>query len=61
MIFLAENVWIGMNTMLICSSHNIGNSEQRAGEIIHKPIKIEKGCWIGGGILIGGVKGLLQL
>lgn len=49
MIFLGDNVWIGMNTMFICASHNIGNSNQRAGEIIHKPIKVEEGCWIGGG------------
>ena len=43
MIFLGDNVWIGMNTMFICASHNIGNSSQRAGEIIHKPIKVEEG------------------
>lgn len=49
MIFLGDNVWIGMNTMFICASHNIGNSKQRAGEIVHKPIKVKEGCWIGGG------------
>lgn len=52
MIFLGENVWIGMNTMFICTSHNIGNSKQRAGEIVYKPIKVEEGVWIGGGVII---------
>lgn len=46
MIFLGKNVWIGMNTMFICASHDIGNSKQRAGKIVYKPIKIEEGCWI---------------
>lgn len=52
MIFLGKNVWIGMNTMFICASHDIGNSKQRAGKIVYKPIKIEEGCWIGGGVII---------
>lgn len=47
MISIAENVWSGMNTMFVYATHNIGNSEQRAGEIIYKPIKVEDGCWIG--------------
>ena len=45
MIFLDKNVWIGMNTMFICASHDIGNSKQRAGKIVYKPIKIEEGCF----------------
>lgn len=55
MIFLGENVWIGMNTMFICASHKLGNSKQRAGEIIHKSIKVADGCWIGGVIILPGV------
>lgn len=44
-----------MNTMFICASHTLGNSKQRAGEIIHKSIKVEDGCWIGGVIILPGV------
>lgn len=49
MIFLGENVYIGMNVIFICVSHLIGTEQKRAGKNVYKPIVVEQGSWIGGG------------
>lgn len=46
-ITLEDNVYLGPNVSLICVSHNIGSSNQRAGANTYMSIKISKGAWIG--------------
>ena len=45
-ITIGENVRLAMNVTMICVSHKIGGSEQRAGETEYSSINIGKGCWI---------------
>ena len=46
-IVLSENVYIGCNVIFCCVSHEIGDSEKRAGRNIYKSIFVGKGVWIG--------------
>lgn len=46
-IELSDNVYVGCNVMFSCVSHEIGNSEKRAGRNIYKSIFVGKGAWIG--------------
>ncbi len=46
-ITIGDNTWIAMSVTFTTSTHEIGGSQQRAGEIINKPIYVGKGCWIG--------------
>jgi acetyltransferase-like isoleucine patch superfamily enzyme len=51
-ITIGDNVWIGMRCTFITSTHEIGNSTQRAGISKSSPIVIEDGCWIGANVTI---------
>ncbi len=46
-ITIGENVFIGMDVLLTCISHEIGYKNQRAGENTYGDITIEDGVWIG--------------
>lgn len=46
-ITIGDNTWVAMRVIFTTSTHKIGDSQQRAGEIINKPIHVGKGCWIG--------------
>lgn len=46
-IDVGENAFIGMNTCLICVTHEIGDQNQRAAKTIYKDIVVGNGCWIG--------------
>lgn len=46
-IELAENVYVGCNTLFCCVSHEKGTSDKRAGKNAYKSIFIDKGVWIG--------------
>ncbi len=58
-ITLHDNVSVGMNTLFMCISHEIGDSTNRAGENKYGNIVVESGTWIGcnctilGGVTIG--------
>ena len=55
-IEIGNKVYCGPEVMLCTSSHNIGNSDKRAGKLISSPIIIKDGCWIGARtIIISGV------
>ena len=51
-ITIGENCYIGMNTNICCITHELGNSNLRAGNNIYKPINIKNGCWIGANSII---------
>lgn len=51
-IYIEDNVYIGMNTSLICVSHKLATSDKRAGENIYGTICIEKGVWIGANVTV---------
>ena len=56
-IELSENVYVGCNVIFSCVSHEIGNSEKRAGRNIYKSIFVGKGTWIGANsTILPGVK-----
>ncbi len=51
-IFVGERCFLGMNVLLCCISHETGPEQQRAGENIYAPIRIENGVWIGANAVI---------
>lgn len=56
-IEVGKNSFVGMNTCLICVTHEKGDQHQRAGTTIYKDIFIGNGCWIGANsTVLPGVK-----
>lgn len=51
-IVIEDNVYIGPNTSINCISHQIGNSNKRAGKNEYKSIIIKEGTWIGTNVTI---------
>jgi len=52
-ITIGDNVRFGPQVMLVTGSHEIGDPSMRTGRLIHKPIIIGDGCWIGAHVFIG--------
>ena len=46
-IYIGDNVWIGMDVCFVCPTHEKGNKNQRAGKPIYKDIVVGQGSWIG--------------
>jgi maltose O-acetyltransferase len=46
-ISIGRRVQVGMGVMLITSTHELGDSQERAGELTARPITIGDGSWIG--------------
>lgn len=56
-VHIGRNVHIGQRTMLITGTHEIGDSQRRAGENVNAPIVIGEGAWLGAGVIVlPGVK-----
>ncbi|AGK95891.1 acyltransferase [Clostridium pasteurianum] len=53
-IIIGSNVDIGPEVLLISDTHEIGDSNKRAGISVFPPIRIEDGCWIGARVTILG-------
>ena len=51
-IIIGKEVFLGMRSNYITSTHKIGDNKRRASDTISAPIIIEDGCWIGGGCTI---------
>jgi len=51
-ITIGDNTWVAMHVIFTTSTHEIGGGDQRAGQVIHKPITVGKGCWIGANAII---------
>lgn len=56
-VHLGENVSLGPRVLIYTGSHQIGpGSNRRVSTVLAKPVKIEKGCWIGlAAIVLPGV------
>ncbi len=55
-VIIGDNVSIGQGVSLITDSHEIGDSNKRAGKPIFPQIKINNGVWIGANsTILGGV------
>lgn len=46
-IHIEQGVRIACDVMLVTTTHELGGPDERAGEVIYKPIRIGAGCWIG--------------
>lgn len=51
-VAIGDNVHFAMNVTVVTSSHEIGDRAQRAGAATAEPVTIEKGSWIGAGVVI---------
>lgn len=51
-VIIGKNTGIGMETIFMTATHEIGSSEQRMGTNTAKSITIGNGVWIGGGGII---------
>ena len=58
-IIIGEEVRIGHASLLLTSTHEIGNGVRRAGALVRMPVVLESGCWLGASctILAGAVIG----
>jgi maltose O-acetyltransferase len=55
-ISIGDDCSIGMEVLLCTSTHELGPSSCRAGDLAGKPIVISNGCWIGArSIILPGV------
>lgn len=56
-ITVGDNVYLGAEVMVLSSSHELGDSTQRASTNYDLPIEIESGSWIGARVtILQGVK-----
>jgi len=46
-IHIGDDVAIGQQTLVLTTSHRLGESGGRAGPHTHQPVRIENGVWIG--------------
>lgn len=51
-IEIEEGCYLGPEVILCTSTHKLGNSNMRAGELVKKDIKVKKGTWIGARVTI---------
>ena len=51
-ITIGENSFLGPNCLLTTVTHEIGNSDQRAGVNLYKSTKIDEGCWLGANVTV---------
>lgn len=51
-VVLGKNVFIGQRTMIITVTHELADSNRRAGPGIVKPVRIGDGTWIGAGVIV---------
>jgi acetyltransferase-like isoleucine patch superfamily enzyme len=52
MIYIGADTHIGPGVTILTSSHAIGPSERRGGELVYSPVHIGRGSWIGANVTI---------
>jgi maltose O-acetyltransferase len=51
-VTIGDDCWLGVNVTLLTSSHRVGGTARRAGEITSAPITVGTGCWLGAGVTV---------
>ncbi|WP_084637059.1 DapH/DapD/GlmU-related protein [Neomicrococcus aestuarii] len=51
-VVLGKNVFIGQRTMIITVTHELADSNQRAGAGVIRPVRVGDGTWIGAGVIV---------
>ena len=51
-VTIGDECWLAVNVTLLTSSHRIGGTDRRAGEITSAPITIGDGCRLGAGVTV---------
>lgn len=51
-VTIGDESWLGVNVTLLTSTHRVGGTARRAGEITSAPISIGGGCWLGAGVTV---------
>jgi maltose O-acetyltransferase len=51
-ITLEDDVFLSFGVTLLTSTHDTGPPERRAGRVIHQPIVIRSGSWLGAGVTV---------
>lgn len=51
-IEMGRNVYIGQRAMILTGTHRIGGPDRRAGEPVHRGVRIGEGTWIGAGAIV---------
>lgn len=51
-VAIGRRVSIGMDTAIITSGHETGDSARRAGVVAPRPVHIDDGCWLGARVLV---------
>jgi maltose O-acetyltransferase len=49
---IGDDVQIGPNVQLLTPTHPLDPAERRAGWEAQKPVKISRGVWLGGGVIV---------
>lgn len=56
-VTIGRDSMFGPRSMIITSSHEIGDHTRRGGPSTYKPVRIGNGCWMGAGaVVLPGVK-----
>ncbi len=51
-IIIGNRVHIGHGVLLLTQSHEVGGPEERCGPLVHAPITIEDGVWLGARVTV---------
>lgn len=51
-IVIGDDVFLAPNVTITASTHEIGPSAKRAGEVVSRPVTIGRGTWVGAGAVI---------
>lgn len=49
---IGRDSMFGPRSMILTSSHEIGDSARRGGDSTYTPVRVGSGCWVGAGALI---------
>lgn len=51
-VTIGDHVYMGMQTMIVTSAHEVGGPEQRAGRGYGDPVTIGDGAWLGARVVV---------
>jgi maltose O-acetyltransferase len=51
-VVIGDKVWIGAGSQFMTATHSIGPSDDRAGPVEIRPIRVGNGCWVGARVTV---------